>query len=98
MRRTKEQWQALIQAQAISGLSAADFCQQQGINQTYFSSRKHQLRQPVQDAPFVPAVKVPGTRGATSDSEFTLNYGACAMQFKRAPSAAWLAALIQALS
>ena len=98
MRRTKEQWQALIQAQAASGLSATEFCKQQGLNDKYFSLRKQQLRQPVSDAAFVPIIKSFSKDGAVDSSEFILNHGHCAIEFKRAPSAAWLAELIQALS
>jgi len=98
MRRTKEQWQDLIQAQAASGLSAAEFCKQQGLNDKYFSLRKQQLRQPVSDSAFVPVAKAVGDSSKTNSSEFTLNYGQCAIQFKRAPTVAWLAELIQALS
>jgi hypothetical protein len=44
-RRTREEWQQLIEAQQSSGLIAAEFCRQQAINATYFSSRKKQLQQ-----------------------------------------------------
>ena len=39
-RRTKAQWQALIEEQAQSGLTAVEFCKQRGINDKYFSLRK----------------------------------------------------------
>lgn len=42
-RRTKAQWQALIEEQAQSGLTAAEFCKQRGINDKYFSLRKQSL-------------------------------------------------------
>lgn len=98
MRRTKEQWQALIQAQAISGLSATEFCKQHGLNDKYFSLRKQQLRQPASDSSFVPVAKAPGDSGRTNSNELTLNYGQCAIQFRCALAAAWLAELVQALS
>lgn len=98
MRRTKEQWQVLIQAQATSGLSATEFCKQRGLNDKYFSLRKQQLRQPVSDSAFVPVIKAVSKSGAAPGSELTLNYGHCAIQFKHAPAAAWLAELVQALS
>ena len=39
-RRTKAQWQALIEEQSQSGLTAVEFCKQRGINDKYFSMRK----------------------------------------------------------
>lgn len=98
MRRTKQQWQALIQEQASSGLSATEFCKQRGLNDTYFSLRKQQLRQPVPNSEFVPVVQSVSHPGAVNNVELTLNYGRCAIQFKHTPSAAWLAELVQALS
>ena len=44
-RRTKAQWQALIEQQQSSGLMAAEFCRQQNLNPKYFSLRKKQLCQ-----------------------------------------------------
>jgi len=42
-RRTKAQWQALIEEHAQSGLTAVEFCRQHGINDKYFSLRKQSL-------------------------------------------------------
>jgi hypothetical protein len=42
-RRTKAQWQALIQEQQSSGLIAAEFCRRQGVDAKYFGLRKKQL-------------------------------------------------------
>jgi hypothetical protein len=97
MRRTEEQWLALIQAQAESGLSAAEFCKQQRISGTYFSTRKHQLRQAVMHSPFVPAVRLP-KQEAPDDEGVSLRHGGCMLQFDKPPSALWLAQLLQALS
>jgi hypothetical protein len=44
MRRSKEQWQALIAEQQSSGLSAVEYCRQHGISPKYFSTRKVQLQ------------------------------------------------------
>ena len=41
--RSKEQWQQLFQAHKESGLTAAEFCRQQGINDRYFSQRQKDL-------------------------------------------------------
>jgi len=42
-RRSQEQWQLLIKEQQSSGLNAAEFCRQKGLNDKYFSKRKRQL-------------------------------------------------------
>jgi len=42
-RRTKAQWEALIEEHAQSGLTAVEFCRQRGINDKYFSLRKQSL-------------------------------------------------------
>ncbi len=39
-RRTKAQWQALIQKQQSSGLIAVEFCHREGVDAKYFSLRK----------------------------------------------------------
>jgi hypothetical protein len=41
--RSKEQWIELFQAHKESGLTAAEFCRQQGINDRYFSQRQKDL-------------------------------------------------------
>jgi hypothetical protein len=44
-RRTQDQWRELIDEQAASDLSAAEFCRQRSVNPKYFSTRKRQLEQ-----------------------------------------------------
>ena len=41
-RRTKAQWEALIEAHAQSGLTASSFCREHKINPKYFSLRRRQ--------------------------------------------------------
>ncbi len=98
MRSTKEQWQALIQAQTTSGLLATEFCKQHDLNDKYFSLRKQQLRQPPPEPTFVPFVKFVRENDKADSEVLTLNHGHCTIQFKRAPAAAWLAELVKALS
>ena len=43
IRRTSEQWQALIDQHKSSGLTQIEFAKQQGIDPSYFSLRKRQL-------------------------------------------------------
>src|SRR5690606_30471344 len=42
-RRTKEQWQELFAQHDTSGVSAAEFCQQNDLCPKYFSLRRKQL-------------------------------------------------------
>lgn len=42
-KRTKEQWQELFALHDISGVSAAEFCQQNDLCPKYFSLRRKQL-------------------------------------------------------
>ena len=42
-RRTKQQWQVLVDEHAQSGLSTRDFCQQHNIRLQTFYSRRHSL-------------------------------------------------------
>jgi hypothetical protein len=43
IRRTSEQWLALIDQHKTSGLTQTEFAKQQGIDPSYFSLRKRQL-------------------------------------------------------
>ena len=96
MKRSKEQWLTLIEAQTHSGQSAAQFCQQHGLDDKYFSLRKKQLRQALPEPAFVPATRISDTP-PTGKSTFTLSYGRCTLHFDEAPPAAWLATLVQTL-
>ena len=42
-RRTKQQWQVLVEEHAQSGLTTRDFCQQHNIRLQTFYSRRHSL-------------------------------------------------------
>jgi hypothetical protein len=43
-RRTKNEWCELIEQQKSSGLSAAEFCRRNSINDKYFSTQKQKLK------------------------------------------------------
>jgi len=43
IRRSKEECQALMQAQKSSGINQMQFCKEHGLNPEYFSLRKMQL-------------------------------------------------------
>ena len=43
-RRTKNEWCELIEQQKASGLSAAEFCRRNSINDKYFSTQKQKRK------------------------------------------------------
>lgn len=45
-RRREEEWKALIEEQARSGMSQAKFCEERGITVSSFQWRKRKLEQP----------------------------------------------------
>lgn len=42
-RRTKAEWQALVEAHAASGQTSTTFCRAHGLNSKYFSTRRRAL-------------------------------------------------------
>ncbi len=64
VRRSKTQWQELIEQQKSSGLSAAEFCRRNSISAKYFSLRKRQLDN--DSKPFVKLVPPAGQTGFVS--------------------------------
>jgi hypothetical protein len=100
IRRNKEQWRSLFQLQLESGLSAAEFCNQQGLCDKYFSLRKKQLL-PSTDA-FVRVVKPSPSKTKAGLPEHKIGmqcrFAGCVLQFESVPDVAWLSQLIKALS
>lgn len=95
--RSQKQWQLLINEQQDSGLNVAEFCRQKGLNDKYFSKRKHQLssqNNEVEQAPFIrlrPPEKIVG-------EDFVLQCQGVQLQMNIKPDASWVAQLIKALS
>jgi hypothetical protein len=58
--RSAEEWRALIEAQARSGLSMQRFCRERGVCPTRFSLRRKALGQeaPAEPSPFVRVERV----------------------------------------
>ena len=95
-RRTKLEWEALIRAQAESGMTAAVFCREQGINARYFSLRRRQLSAASEQraSSFVPV-----SVGSFHHGEkITVRYqGSAAVELPVGVEPRWLAQLLQAL-
>jgi len=97
-RRTREQWLVLFQAQAESGLSATEFCRQQGIDPNYFFQRKGSVRptpKPVGDsgAGFV-ELRAP----APVAEAVELRFGQVSLSLPPSVSPGWVAALMRELA
>ncbi|MDO8335593.1 MAG: hypothetical protein Q7T74_02300 [Candidatus Saccharibacteria bacterium] len=99
-RRSKEDWQELIQRQADSGFSAQQFCHDNDVCPKYFIIRKKQLgrqsafvpiSQSRRGAPDIPA-------GALTPASIAFQYGRCCLRFETMPDSAWLAQLVRALA
>lgn len=65
-RRTQGQWRELIDEQAVSGLSATEFCRRCSVNPKYFSTRKRQLEQ--EHGSFLKVVTPPVEAGFASNT------------------------------
>ena len=66
MRRSKADWQALIEEQQGSGMLASEFCRQRQINAKYFSVRKQAMKKsPTGFVRVVPVTKEPAGFGAS---------------------------------
>ena len=92
-RRTKAQWQALIEEQVQSGLTAVKFCKQHGINDKYFSLRKQAL---LKETPKGSSFAVARVSSSTSTIEVTA--GNTIISLPASQPAAWVADFVKALS
>ncbi len=92
-RRSKAQWQSLIQKFEHSGLTQTQFCAQQGLNANYFSSHRTRLKTDAADSPFSEAVP---SRYRT-DGSASIQYGNISIQLP-ATSAQQIADLVKALA
>ena len=96
IRRTKSEWEALIQAHAECGMTAATFCREQGVNAKYFSLRRRQLSaaSEQQVSSFVPV----SVERIGHGEKITVRYpGSAAVELPLGVEARWLAQLLQAL-
>ena len=95
-RRTKADWQALVDAHAASGQTATAFCRAHGLNSTYFSSRRRALceTQARSSAKLSP-VSLPS---GLSRSDIRLEYaGGVVLRLPSSAEPMWFARLLRAL-
>ena len=91
-KRSKEEWQELIAEQAQSGLSAATFCRERGVNAKYFCLRRKQLSRPAVSA-FVP-VQLPSPSG----DDIRLDWQGMGVRLPASTSPQWVAEFIKQLT
>ncbi len=101
--RSQAEWQAIIQQQKNSGLSAIKFCQQQGLSsKTFYKHRRTQrsvLGNDTSPSSFIKIKKpCPSIVSRTSEPMGVLHYHHCQLHIQSGTDARWLAALLQALS
>jgi hypothetical protein len=92
-RLTQEQWLALIDEHAASGQTAMAFCAERGIDNKYFSTRKHQLARSATESRFVSVKSKP-----SESQSIRLTIGAVQLHIPSAIPSAWLVELIKALA
>jgi len=96
-RRSQSQWQALIKQQLASGLNAAEFCRQKGLNDKYFSKRKRQFSGQSNEIKQKPFIKIQSPTQAAG-ADLVLQYQDVQLQINAKPEAIWVAQLMKALS
>ena len=94
MRRTKQQWLELIQAQKISGLSIVDFCRDKDLPLKSFYARRSSLLKPqnVESSPFSKVAVAETSRYSTT--AITLSIGKATLSIPSSTDVVWLAKLI----
>ncbi len=101
--RSQEEWQAIIQQQKDSGLSAIQFCQQQGLSsKTFYKRRRTQYAAMGNDTAPSPFIKIKKPSSSiisrTPEPMSILHYHHCQLHIQSGTDARWLAKLLQALS
>lgn len=94
--RTLEEWHALFAEQAVSGLSAQQFCVQRNLCSKYFSLRRRQLTE-VTPAAFVRMQKAAPVVASETIATVILRHGRSIVEL-RAVSPEWLSRLLVALA
>lgn len=95
LRRTREDWQRLIEQQKTSGLSIVGFCKQNKLPTSNFYKYRNRL-QASEQAPTL--VKVKSQAFTSVKSSITLTHGNTQLSLPSRCEPQWLADLIKALN
>ena len=95
-RRTQAQWQALIEAHAGSGMTAASFCREHRLNARYFSLRRRQLGG-VEGQASTRFVSVSVSKPLSGERITVRDPSGAVIELPVSVSPQWLAQLLQAL-
>ena len=102
IRRSKEEWRALIQAQKTSGLNQMQFCKEHELNPKYFSLRKKQLLSALElhanSTEFIRLDRAPGNESLSSAPVIIRVQGVELELPSTTASASFLAELVQCLA
>jgi putative transposase len=94
-RRNHQEWRELFEQQSQSDLSIAQFCQQQGISQSYFYKRKSELATSVSTTgAFIKAQ----TPNVIRQPTLTIHYGVVTISLSSDIAPLKLAELVKALA
>ena len=98
--RTSEQWAELFNSYEHSGLTIADYCQENKLSQSYFIVKYRQHTQVSLEGSNEPGfVKaLPSSLPIKSANNLVLNYNGAQLQLPIAVEPVWLAQLWKALS
>jgi putative transposase len=95
-RRSSQEWQTIIEQQETSGLSVADFCQQQQFDYKYFQARKRALLKRQQRKPTTSFIKL--SKPIPNTALISLQFGESTLSLPANTEPDWLAQLFKALS
>ncbi len=96
--RTQDQWQALINEQLNSNLSAAEFCRQKDINPKYFSKRKTDyLRLSDSSKPATAFIRARAPT-QTTQRDLVLQYKEVCLRLPSNSDAVWVAHFLKVLA
>ena len=98
--RTSEQWAELFNSYEHSGLTIADYCQENKLSQSYFIVKYRQHTQVSLEGSNEPGfVKaLPSSLPIKSANNLVLSYNGAQLQLPIAVEPVWLAQLLKALS
>jgi hypothetical protein len=98
-RRTQTDWRVLIEQQAKSRLSVAEFCQQHNLGQTYFYKRKSDLNRLSTDKPNSSFIQVNRAKPTVAPNDLIkILHHKTRLSVPVNVSPTWLAQLIKSLA